>query len=144
MSEEFPQVGVGAVIWRGAGAMLLIRRGKQPRLGEWSLPGGAVERGETLIQALAREVDEETGLAIDIAGLIDVVDAIAREPGGAVTSHYVLVDFSAHWQSGEAVPASDVLDCKWVTAEEALHMVNWEETRRIIRASAKHVWGMEI
>ena len=124
--------------------MLLIRRGKQPRLGEWSLPGGAVERGETLIQALAREIAEETGLVIEIGEKIDVVDAIARDAAGNITSHYVLVDFSAHWHGGEASPASDVVDCKWVTAEEALRMVNWEETRRIIRASAKHVWGMEI
>ena len=124
--------------------MLLIRRGKQPRLGEWSLPGGAVERGETLIQALAREVAEETGLVINIGEKIDVVDAIARDTAGNVTSHYVLVDFSAHWRGGEAAPASDILDCKWVTAAEAIRMVDWEETRRIIRASAKHVWGFEI
>ena len=133
-----PRIAVGAAVWRGKTALLLVRRGKEPRLGEWSLPGGAVEPGETLRAALAREVMEETGLAIETGELIDAVDAIGAG------FHYVIVDFSAHWRGGEAKAASDVVDCEWVTPEEALSLVNWDETRRIIRASAKQVWGMEI
>jgi 8-oxo-dGTP diphosphatase len=139
-----PKIGVGAVIWRGADAVLVVRRGKEPRLGEWSLPGGGVEPGETLRQALSREVAEETGLAIEIGELIDVADAIMRDAAGALAFHYVLADFSAHWRGGEAVAASDILECKWVSPDEAIKLVNWDETRRIIRLSAKRVWGMEV
>ncbi len=138
MDKPSPRIGVGAVIWRGRDGLLLVRRGKEPRLGQWSLPGGSVEPGETLRQALAREVAEETGLAIDIGDLIDVVDAIGTD------FHYVIVDFSARWRSGEAVAASDITDCKWVSPHEAQKTVAWDETRRIIRLSAKRVWGLDL
>lgn len=138
VSGRFPAVGVGAVIWRGTESLLLVRRGKAPRLGEWSLPGGHIEWGETVEEALAREVREETSLEIEIAGLIDVANLIAED------SHYVLIDFSAHWRSGEARAASDVSECGWFTPDNALRMVAWDETRRIIRLSAKQVWGFEI
>ena len=144
MEKALPRIGVGAVIWRGPDAMLLVRRGKQPRLGEWSLPGGGVEPGETLREALAREVAEETGLSIEIGDLIDVVDLIVRDGDGAIGFHYVLADFSAHWRGGEAVAASDITDCKWVSPEVALTMVDWDETGRIIRLSAKRVWGRDV
>lgn len=144
MDNAPPRIGVGAVIWRGPDALLLVRRGKAPRLGEWSLPGGGVEPGETLREALSREVAEETGLSIEIGDLIDMVDLIHRDEAGAVSFHYVLADFSARWRSGEAVAASDVTDCKWVAAADALKMVDWDETRRIIRLSAKLVWGMDL
>jgi 8-oxo-dGTP diphosphatase len=138
MENACPRIGVGAVIWRGADALLLVRRGKEPRLGEWSLPGGRVEPGERLREALAREVTEETSLSIEIGDLIDVVDLIGTG------FHYVLADFSAHWRGGVAVAASDVSDCKWVSPQDALSMVNWDETRRIIRLSAKRVWEVDL
>jgi len=144
MEKVLPQAGVGAVIWRGAEAVLVVRRGKEPGLGEWSLPGGAVEPGETLREALAREVAEETGLAIETGDLIDVVDLISRDAHGALAYHYVLADFSALWRGGEARAASDILECKWVAPEEALRLVTRNETRRIIRLSAKRMWGLEI
>lgn len=138
MEKSVPRIGVGAVIWRGAEALLLVRRGKEPFLGAWSLPGGSVEPGETLREALVREVAEETGLSIEIGDLIDAVDLIGAG------YHYVLVDFSAHWRGGEAVAATDVTDCRWVSPQDALKMADWDETRRIIRLSAKRVWGTEV
>lgn len=139
-----PVVGVGAVIWREPDRLLLVRRGQPPRLGEWSIPGGRVEAGETVREALVREVTEETGLSIEVAALIDVVDLIDRDREGALTCHYALVDFSAHWRSGEAHPASDVAACGWFRPAEALDRVGWAGTRRIIRASARQMWQLEL
>src|SRR5258706_12891345 len=107
-----PQIGVGAVIWRGD-TLLLIRRGKPPLAGEWSIPGGRQEPGETVAQALLREVHEETGLTIEILGLIDVVDAIMRDSAGQLTRHYTLIDFSARWSAGTARPGDDAEAVAW-------------------------------
>jgi len=140
MANSCPIVAVGAVIWRAAEQVLLIRRAQAPRLGEWSIPGGRVERGETLRGALQREVAEETGLAVTVEGLIDAVDFIERNDAGIVTAHFVLIDFSALWEHGEARAGGDAAECGWFSPEEALARVSWEETRRIIRLSARAMW----
>jgi 8-oxo-dGTP diphosphatase len=132
-----PIMGVGAVLWRGRESILLVRRGQAPRLGEWSLPGGRVEAGETLHAALTREIREETGLEVEIAGLIDVAELIEAR-------HYVLIDFTAHWRGGEACAASDAAACGWFAPAEALSRVSWDETRRIIRLSALQAWNIKI
>src|ERR1051326_192282 len=109
-------LGVGAVLWRGPEALLLIRRGQEPRLGEWSLPGGRVEPGESLREALSREIREEAGLWADIGELIDVVELIAPAVSRRAARHYVLIDFSAHWQIGEACAGSAAPQCGCVTS----------------------------
>ena len=144
MAGAGPIVAVGGVIWRGPDQLLLIRRGQPPKAGEWSIPGGRVEHGEALLDALRREIGEETGLTVRISGLIDVAEFIERDAEGRTSSHFVLVDFSAHWAEGEASPASDVEECGWVAPVDALKRVRWDETRRIIRLSARHVWDMEL
>lgn len=144
MAKTGPTVAVGAVIWRGPDELLLVRRGKPPRLGEWSLPGGRVESGETVRQALLREIREETGLAVEIGPLIDVVDFIQPASEGAGPYHYVLIDFSAQWQSGDATPGDDVTECAWLAPKDALEAVSWDETRRVIRASAAHLWQIRL
>ena len=144
MAKAGPVVAVGAVIWRGPGEVLLVRRGKPPRLGEWSLPGGRIEAGETVRQALLREIREETGLAVEIGPLIDVVDFIQPMSAEGGAHHYVLIDFSAHWTGGDAMPGDDVTECAWLAPRVALDRVAWSETRRIIRASANALWQISV
>jgi 8-oxo-dGTP diphosphatase len=129
-------VGVGAVIWNDEGEVLLIRRANPPRQHEWSLPGGKVEFGETLRAALMREVWEETGIEVEIAGLIDVAELVRDEAAGAADAHYVLIDFSARALSGRAVAGSDATEARWFTTDTLATLALWSETRRIIALSA--------
>jgi mutator protein MutT len=127
-----PIVGVGAVVF-DAGCVLLVRRAKAPLAGEWSLPGGAVELGETLEEAIAREVVEETGLRVVPLQVLKAFDHIDRDAEGRIRFHYVLVDFlcridaedgkSAARERDQRVeksalqPGSDVSDARWVAVE---------------------------
>lgn len=126
-----PYVGVGVVIFRGE-EVLLAQRGKWPRRGTWSIPGGAQELGETVHEAGRREILEETGLEIDIIGLIDVVDAITHDDAGAVQFHYTLVDLVAEWRSGEARALDDVAGVRWVHIDAIDEYQLRSATREII------------
>lgn len=127
-----PLVGVGAVVFRGD-AVLLVRRATPPRVGQWSLPGGLQEVGETAFAAARREVLEETGVYADILGLVDVVDAIDRDAGGRVRTHYTLVDVYGRWRSGEPCAASDAAEAAWMPLGAIGGLGMWPETGRIIR-----------
>ncbi len=138
MSREFPDrpvVGVGAVVWREE-RVLLIRRGSPPRLGQWSLPGGAQQLGETLIDAIAREVLEETGLAVEQVRFLTTIDLIEREDDGRVRYHYTLIDFSAEAPAGEATAGDDAAAVAWFALDELAGLGLWTETLRIIHQSA--------
>ena len=104
-----PVVGVGAVVFKGD-EVLLVRRGKEPALGEWSLPGGAVEVGETLAEALHRELKEETGIEVEILGLSAFLDRIFPDAEGKISYHYVLLDFLCCYSGGEPQAGSDILE----------------------------------
>ena len=132
-----PIVGVGAVIWNEKGEIVLIRRGQEPRLGEWSIPGGKLEWGETLHAGVLREVREETGLTVEIVGLIEAVDSIFRNAEGAVARHYVLIDFTARWIAGELSAGSDAAEARWVPYAGLDEYSLWTETRRIIDTAAR-------
>lgn len=138
MSEGvgFPRIGVGAVIWRDSD-VLLIRRGRMPRAGEWSLPGGKQQQGETVAEALLREVREETGLEVELLGLVDVVDAIFPATDESPAYHYTLIDFSARYVSGEAQAGDDALEVAWVPFGTLARYPLWGETVRIIEQSAR-------
>ncbi|MNU62244.1 putative mutator protein MutT4 [compost metagenome] len=123
-----PTPAVGVVCLKGD-EVLLIRRGTPPRQGEWSLPGGRIEPGERLAVAALRELREETGVAAELIGLIDVVDGLFPEAG----RHYVLIDYVALWIGGEPTAGDDAAEAVFVPFEEALRRVDWSEIRRIIR-----------
>jgi 8-oxo-dGTP diphosphatase len=136
-------LGIGAVIWNAQGDCLLVRRANPPRQHEWSLPGGKVEFGETLHDALRREIREETGLDIEILGLLDVVELVRDGDAGAADAHYVLIDYSARAISGEAMAGSDAADVGWIPPEELHQIPLWSETRRIIALSAELHRGLK-
>jgi 8-oxo-dGTP diphosphatase len=111
---ERPIVGVGAIIVDGD-RVLLVRRGHEPLKGEWSIPGGAVEVGETLEIAIAREVREETGLEIDVGPMIEVFDRIRFDADGRTLYHYVLIDFVCKPIGGTLACATDAVDVAWAS-----------------------------
>ncbi len=135
-TDEFrrPAVGVAGVVWKGD-KILLVQRAKEPRKGEWSLPGGHQEWGETVREAVLREVREETMLDVEVTGLLDVVDGIVRDTDGQVEYHFTLVDFRCNWLSGEPVAGDDAAAVRWITLDELEGLELWEETGRIIRMS---------
>jgi len=129
---QHPVPTVGVVCLRGDD-VLLIRRGTPPRLNQWSLPGGRLEWGETLQVAALRELKEETGVEAELLGLLDVVDGVfPARPGGEITRHYVMIDYAARWTAGEAVAGDDAAEARFVSRDEAMALVEWEETRRVI------------
>lgn len=143
LSRDYPSrpvVGVGAVVWRD-GRVLLIRRGKPPRAGQWSLPGGAQELGETVLEAARREVREETGLELARVELLTVVDSITRDDRGGVRWHYTLVDVVAEAAAGAARPGSDAAEVGWFGLDELDGLGLWAETVRVIRLAAARRGG---
>jgi 8-oxo-dGTP diphosphatase len=137
-SREFPLrpiVGVGAIILHD-NRILLVKRGTPPLEGEWSLPGGAQELGETLEHAIIREVREETALFIEPVKQVAVFDRMVHDDRGEVRFHYVLIDFLCRIQSGagfDATAGSDVLDVCWTESGElaSLGVADW--TQQVIQ-----------
>ena len=131
-AQQAPVVGVGVVVWKGDD-VLLIRRGKPPRKGSWSLPGGRQLLGETTRDTAVREVAEETGIDIRVGALLDVIDSISEGPDGVL--HYTLVDFDAEWVAGEPVAGDDADAAVWADAGDLAAYGLWDETVRIIALS---------
>ena len=115
-----PIVAVGAVVF-DADRVLLVQRGQEPLKGEWSLPGGMVEIGETLEAALAREVREETSLDVVVGPVVKVLDSIRRDAGGRAEYHYIIIDYACRVRGGTPTAAArgtDAADVRWVAVDD--------------------------
>jgi len=137
MQREHPKqplVGVGALIIEN-GRAVLIKRGKAPLLGEWSIPGGMLELGETLRQGAEREAFEETGLTVKATELLGVFDRVVPDSEGRIVYHYVLIDFLCERISGELQAGADAADAQWLTPEEIRSLPLAEDTAAVIQAA---------
>ena len=133
-SRDYPDrpiCGVGIVVFHQQ-KVLLIRRGKPPRQGEWSIPGGKQKLGETLQQAARREVQEETGLKLGPLMLVDVVDSIFKDSQKQIQYHYSLIEWTGEFVSGELNAADDASDAEWFELSEIKNQGLWEKTVEII------------
>jgi ADP-ribose pyrophosphatase YjhB (NUDIX family) len=128
---ERPIVGVGAVVLDGD-RVLLVRRGNEPLKGQWSLPGGAVEVGETLEAAVAREVLEETGLQVEVGPMIDVLDRIRVDRDGRTRYHFVLIDYLCRPTGGTLCCATDAADATWAAVNDLARFEIAEATVQMI------------
>ena len=140
MSREYPLqplIGLGAIVWK-EGKVLMVQRGRPPRQGAWSLPGGLQMLGETVTDGIRREIREETGIEIDLLGLVEVVDSVQRDPSDQVLYHFTIIDYAARWRSGEAVAGDDAAAVAWVDPADLHRVETWEETLRVIEKS--RVW----
>ena len=133
-SREYPSrpfVGVGVVVLKEEN-VLLIRRGRPPRLLEWSLPGGAQSVGETVQVTARREVLEETGVSIQNPQFLEVVDSIIKDDDGRVKFHYTLIDYWANWESGTPESADDAQHAEWVPFHKLGELKLWTKTVEVI------------
>ena len=139
MNREYPArpiIGVGVVVWHGD-RVLLVRRGKAPRWGQWSLPGGAQQLGETVAEAARREIKEEVGLDVALGDIVATVDLIERDPDERIRYHYTLIDFVAESHYPELRPGSDAADARWFSIAEIDTLGLWSETVRVIRRAGE-------
>jgi 8-oxo-dGTP diphosphatase len=140
---ERPMVGVGAIILRDD-QVLLVQRGKEPSYGKWSIPGGLVELGESLQEAVAREVREEVGLDVQVRDLVVALDRVILDQAGRIEYHYILLDFLCEYGDGDPTPASDVLDCAFVPISSLSHYDLTRGTRQAILRVCDQLQGIQI
>lgn len=144
MSREYPPrpiVGIGVAVLRAEPpAVLLVRRGKAPNRGSWSLPGGAQELGETAEAAARRELAEETGLEVGQLHLAANVDSIHHDPDGRVRYHYTILDFAALYRSGTPLAGGDAAEAAWAPLDDLAPYELWSEAHRVI-AIARRLLG---
>ena len=132
-----PHVAVGVVVL-SENHVLLIQRGKPPRKGQWSIPGGAQHIGEKLPQTALREVKEESGLDVELGGLIDALDYIDEDEDAHVRHHYTLIDFWARADKEQTpIAGEDAADAKWVALSDIEKLGMWEETVRVIKKAVE-------
>jgi 8-oxo-dGTP diphosphatase len=135
MKREYPDaplIGVGAIIIE-QDRVILVKRAHPPLLGEWSIPGGMLEVGETLRQAAVREVLEETGLRVEVGELLGVFDRIVQDADGRTLYHYVLIDYLCRRIAGEPQPACDAAEARWFNRDDVGELSLPEDTAEVVR-----------
>ncbi len=130
---DHPRVAVGAVVFK-ENRVLLVRRGQPPAEDLWAIPGGSVEIGETLQQAAEREIWEETGIRIRAAKPVYTFDVIERDESQGIRFHYVIIDLSADYVSGELAAGDDAVEARWVSAEEIKTLAVNKTTLRLLQS----------
>ena len=133
--SPWPVIAVGAIVWK-EDRVLMIRRGRPPRQGGWSIPGGRQEAGETVHQAVIREIREEAGIEIEIIEIAAVVDLIERD-GDEISHHYTVIDMLAEWRSGQAVAGDDAEAAAWFTLAELAELDLPDIQRQVIADAAR-------
>jgi len=133
-----PHLAVSAAIFR-AGRVLIVRRGTPPLQGIYTLPGGGVELGETLEQAVIREVREETGLTIEPIWLAGYREVIARDGEGRIERHFVILPFAARYVAGEITLNAELAEAKWLLPAELSGLKTTEGLGAIVTASGERI-----
>ena len=127
-----PEVGVGAIVIKDS-KILLVKRNKNPKKGQWAIPGGSVKLGETLQQAVEREIKEETGLVVQARDPIYTFDFIERDDRDQIRFHYVIIDLAADLIGGKLHPSDDAEDARWFAPEEIQDPGVTETTRLLLK-----------
>lgn len=133
-----PWVDVGVIAFRGED-VLLVRRSKPPRLGQWSLPGGAQHLGEAAEEAARRELKEEAGIEVGPLTLVAVVDAVSHDEDSRVRFHYTIVDYCGRWTAGDPRPGDDVSELAWVRPADLPAYNLTPEALRVIALARRHL-----
>lgn len=136
---DAPLVGVAAAVFNREGRVLLVKRGRPPGVGNWGLPGGLLDLGESLEAGVHREVQEECGVEIEIGGLIGLFQPVERDDDGRIRYHYVVVDYWASHVRGIPTPEDDAADAAWVDLSDMDRLPMNPETRRVVR-EAQGLW----
>ena len=127
-TPHWPQLGCGAIVRRDD-AVLLVKRGRPPRQGQWAIPGGRVHAGETLHQATEREVLEETGITIRAGEMVYQLEYIEHNDEGEIAFHYVVLDYAGEYPSGEPVAGDDADEAAWIPFNALTDMILTDSTR---------------
>jgi ADP-ribose pyrophosphatase YjhB (NUDIX family) len=135
-----PLLGVSAAVFRN-GRILVAKRARDPLAGLWSLPGGLVESGETMAEAAAREVEEETGVRAEIVAPADIIEVIRRDDDGIVARHFVIVSFAARWISGEGEISDEAADIAWKAPNDLEDLKMTEGAPAVIAKAAALLAG---
>ncbi len=133
-----PYLAVSAAIFRGE-RVLIVRRARPPAQGLYTLPGGLVELGETLVEAVAREVREETGLTIEPVALAGYREAVLRDAAGRIERHFVILPFAARWLAGEVALNEELAEARWLLVSELAGLTTTDGLADIVAAARERL-----
>ena len=130
---ELPQIAVGAVVFNSAGDILLVKRKNEPSKNMWTIPGGRIQAGETLKQAVEREIFEETALKIKAGEITYTFELIEKKDDGEIKFHYIIIDFDADYISGEPQADDDALETGWISENVYIGLNVNNSTKKLLK-----------